>query len=125
MVSNITIIAFLNGTMILLYFIKPEYLHDQFLWIIYYFLGHSVLSVWLLNKGISSKNMIKYGLGATILRLLTAVLFFLFLSFIKIMNLRSMMIEFTSLYILFLIFELGFTLTKLRQFSKQNQQINL
>lgn len=91
-------------------------LHDQFPGLIAFFFLQSLIVAWLF--GLGEKDGWKtpiYALGAVTFRFLTALFFLLILFTMKLEGIRALMIQFITLYLGYLVFELFAVLPNLRR----------
>ncbi|WP_258103090.1 hypothetical protein [Marinoscillum sp. MHG1-6] len=91
-------------------------LHRELPAAIFFFFGQSLVVAWLYNLSEKEgwKNPI-YTLAAVTFRLLTALFFILVLYAMKPEDIKSLMLQFVILYLVYLIFELFAVLPNLRR----------
>ncbi|MFT6866499.1 MAG: hypothetical protein ACJA08_001330 [Cyclobacteriaceae bacterium] len=93
-----------------------NYLHRQFPVLIIFFFLQSLIISWLLNAGQKSNwDSPGYALGTVTFRLLTGMMFLIILYVLKVEDIRQLLIQFTCLYLVYLIFELFAVLSNLRR----------
>lgn len=92
------------------------YLHDLFPGLILFFFLQSLVISWVICQGQKDewKSPI-YALGTVSIRLLTGIFFMAILMLSKVEGSRVLIIQFTALYLIYLIFELYVVLANLRQ----------
>ncbi len=95
-------------------YVKSLGLHANFHTIIYFYYIQSLLIGLLLFFGLDSKSSPIFFLAGMVLRLVTAIMFIVVLSFISIDNMVHYIINFTLFYLIYLVFELTTLLSNLR-----------
>ena len=94
----------------------PGGLHPLFPWLILFFYLQSFAVAWLFSEAEKTRwQSPLYALGAITFRLLTAMFFLVILFVSKPEQIKSLMIQFITLYLAYLIFELFALLPNLRR----------
>ncbi len=93
-----------------------NFLHALFPVLVVFFFLQSLIISWLLNEGQKTNwDSPIYALGTVTFRLLTGMMFLVILYVLKVEEMRSLLIQFTGLYLIYLIFELFAVLSNLRR----------
>jgi|TARA_B110000046_G_scaffold36712_1_gene40061 hypothetical protein len=94
----------------------PFPLHRDFLKIIGFFFIQSIIISWMFVKALKKvETSVVYFLGATVFRLLSAILLLMFFTLIKGQNFQLLSFEIIGVYLVHLVFELRYVLVNLQR----------
>lgn len=92
------------------------YLHDKFPVLIGFFFVQSFPIGWILSLGQKDpQSFPMYAIGSIGFRMITGLFLLLFFYFIKMEGIVPLSIQFTGVYLIFLVFELTVVLSNLRR----------
>lgn len=98
-------------------------LHAQFPYLVLFFFLQSLLISWLLSMGEKDRSRLPlFALGAISLRFITGIFYLMAVFLMKVDDLRTLIIQFAVVYLLFMVFELSLVLANLRPNSQGNKE---
>lgn len=91
-------------------------LHEHFLTLIIFFFIQSIPIAWLLKQGEKDpSSFVMYALASIGLRMISGLFFLLAFFFLKVSDITSFAVQFSAVYLIYLVFELTVVLANLRR----------